>query len=233
MIKQIPPTPVRPDGKVWYATLNPEQLADTEHMGEDARKAYKAKVAEDPLTQGQSQGAKKAREVIRAEIMEETKLSEGLLEKQKHAAATARYSSHNNVNCNELPSVHAYRARHVALAFVGFTNNRDAVFRGTDGKDVVHPAGTFVTRKKPGTSSGDMLFMPSNIIAATKHLTEENRSAAHQAFAEQAWAREDEGERTEAKVEYQKQQMVKIEKIGSKIAAKVEEAEPSKVTKKG
>lgn len=130
-----------------------------------------------------------------------------------------------------------YNKKSAAFAFVGFKENGDAIFRGTDDKDVIRPVGTFVTRKKSPTAQaprglGDMIVIPADVLAATKHMSEKVRSAVHQAFAEQEWAKIDKTGLTKEQDAYKKQQTVEIEKIGSEIAAKAEEAAKAKARKK-
>lgn len=60
-----------PDGQTLFSILSPEQLAGTEGMDREAREAYKASMAEESSTKGHSHEAKKLREKIGAEIMEE------------------------------------------------------------------------------------------------------------------------------------------------------------------
>lgn len=115
--------------------------------------------------------------------------------------------------------------------------NGDAVFRDTGGNDETCQAGTFVTRQMPPTPEaprgfGDIAFIPSDVLATTKNMSEEDRSAVHQVFAEKQWAKNDQNGWTEKEAEYHRQQMVEIEKIGSEIAAKAEEAAKAKATRK-
>lgn len=242
-IADLPPTQAQPEGSHRFFIFTPEQLEKTKGMSEAAKEAYKAKFAAKCWAGHDAGMAKKTTEEIDAaealRLKEESEARAWIKKNKQPAGAPHSKPDKSQGTKQDVKEGDAYNKQFGVAVLVGFDNNGGAIMRHADGTDVVHPEGTYVLKDMPPTPEMpqgffDVIFLPSDVLKATKHMTEKHRAAYHQVFAEHGWAKLA-ASTTKEQVKIQMQQMRAMGSISEEVKAKAaseKAAEAAKGTKR-